>query len=294
MLSTYAVIYINKHFTPRYNIVIMRAHTTEKKRDDLRRRLKERWKLLVAFSGGVDSGFLLMAAHDVLGENVLAVTIDSEQFPRRDLEHVRSFLKRTGIAHKIVQFSWMRTDDFVRNPYNRCYHCKKALLQILKDVAAEAGIRTIAEGVNASDFDEYRPGIAAAAEEGIWHPLAEVGLTKPEVRWLAKEIRLPFWDKPPSPCLATRIAYGEQITVEKLAMIEAGEDALKDLGFRQVRVRLHHGGIARIEVEKEEIAVLFDMKTRAAICGKLKTLGFTYVTLDLEGYRSGSMDIGRL
>ena len=272
----------------------MRAHTAGKKLDDLRRRLKERGKLLVAFSGGVDSGFLLTTAHNVLGENVLAVTIDSEQFPKRDLEHVRGFLKSTGIAHKIVQFSWMRNDDFIKNPYNRCYHCKKALLQILKEVAAEADIGTIAEGVNASDFDEYRPGIAASAEEGIWHPLAEAGITKPEVRQIAKEIGLPFWDKPPSPCLATRIAYGEQITAEKLAMIEAGEDFLKDMGFRQVRVRLHRGGTARIEVEKAKIAVFFDAKMRAAICGELKTLGFTYVTLDLEGYRSGSMDIGRL
>jgi len=264
--------------------------TARKKLEELKRRIKEKENLLVAFSGGVDSGFLLTVAHEVLGEKVLAVTIDSELFSRRELEHVKSFLDSTGIAHKIVQFSWLRNEDFVRNPYNRCYVCKKLFSEILNEVAAEEGIRTIAEGVTVSDFDEHRPGIAASEEEGIWHPLVEVGMTKNEIRQIAKEIGLPFWNKPPNPCLATRIEYGERITVEKLKMIEEAEDFLKDKGFRQVRVRLHRGGIARIEVGKEEIEVFFDTKMLEDICGKLKTIGFNYVTLDLEGYRSGSMD----
>ncbi|MCK4734952.1 MAG: hypothetical protein KAT65_21040, partial [Methanophagales archaeon] len=146
--------------------------------------------------------------------------------------------------------------------------------------------------VTLSDFDEYRPGIAASEEEGIWHPMAEVGITKPEVRQMAKAIGLPFWDKPSNPCLATRIEYGERITVDKLEMIAAAENFLMDNnGFRQVRVRLYRGAIARIEVGKEEIEVFFDTKMLEDICGKLKTIGFNYVTLDLEGYRSGSMDI---
>ena len=268
----------------------MLAHTAREKLEELKRRIREKEKLLVAFSGGVDSGFLLMVAHEVLGEKVRAVTIDSELFPRRELEHVKSFLKRMGIKHKIVQFFWQRNEDFVINPYNRCYFCKKKFSRILKEVAAEEGVTTIAEGVTLSDLAKHRPGIVASEEEGVWHPLAEVGITKNEVRQMAKEIGLPFWDKPPNPCLATRIAYGERITREKLERIEKAEDFLKDMGFRQVRVRLHRGGIARIEVEKEEIEVFFGTKMLEEVCGKLKMLGFNYVTLDLEGYRSGSMD----
>jgi len=268
----------------------MLARTPINKLEELRRRLSEKENLLVAFSGGVDSGFLLTVAHEVLGEKVLAVMIDSELFPERELEYVKSFLNRTGIKHKIIQFSWLRNEELVGNPYNRCYICKKYFSRILKEVAAEEGITTIAEGVTISDFDEHRPGIVASEEEGVWHPLAEVGITKTEVRQMAKEIGLPFWDKPPNPCLATRIEYGEWVTVEKLEMIEAAENFLKDMGFRQVRVRLHRRGIARIEIGKHEIEQVFNAKTRDEISRRLKTLGFNYVTLDLEGYRSGSME----
>jgi len=261
-----------------------------KKIEDLRRRIREKENLLVAFSGGVDSGFLLTVAHEVLGKKVLAVTIDSELFPGRELEHAKTFLNHAGIAHRIVQFSWLRNEDFVRNPYNRCYQCKKVFSQILKEVAAEEGIRTIAEGVTVSDLDEHRPGIAASKEEGMWHPLVEIGITKKEIRQMAKEIGLPFWDKFPNPCLATRIEYGERITREKLEMIDESENFLKDTGFTQVRVRLHRGEIARIEVEKHEIGRFFNTKTRDDISKKLKMLGFNYVTLDLEGYRRGSME----
>ena len=269
----------------------MLVPVAREKLEELRKRIEEKENLLVAFSGGVDSGFLLTVAHEVLGEKVTAVTIDSELFPRRELKHVKSFLTHTGIPHKIVPFGWQRNEAFVRNPHNRCYYCKKYFSQILKEIAAEGGITTIAEGVTASDLAKHRPGIVASKEKGIWHPLAEVGITKTEVRQIAKEIGLPFWDKPSNSCLATRIAYGERITVEELEKIEKAEDCLKDMGFKQVRVRLHHGGIARIEVGKEEIEIFFDTKMLEDICGKLKTLGFHYVTLDLEGYRSGSMDL---
>jgi uncharacterized protein len=266
--------------------------TMRKKLEALRRKIGGKEKLLVAFSGGVDSGLLLKVASDVLGkERVLAVTVDSELFPQRELEQVKSFLTHTGIIHKIVQFPWQNNDDFVKNPHNRCYYCKRDFARLLKAIAAEEGIKTIAEGVTVSDFGEFRPGLAAAEEEGVWHPLVEVGITKYEVRQIAKEIGLPFWDKPSSPCLATRVEYGERLTTEKLKMIEAAEDFLKGLGFKQLRVRLHHGGQARIEIANEELKDFCDFEVLNAVSRKLKALGFTYVTLDLEGYRSGSMDV---
>jgi uncharacterized protein len=226
----------------------------------------------------------------VLGEKVLAVTIDSEIFPVRELKHVKSFLNLMGIKHKIVQLSVLSNENFTVNQYNRCYHCKTVFSQTLKQIAAEESITAVAEGVTTSDLDEHRPGIAASEEAGLWHPLAEVGITKSEVRQMAKEIRLPFWDKPPNPCLATRIAFGERITSEKLKMVEKAENFFINRGFRQVRVRLHRGGIARIEVGKEELTWFFDTKKLEDICVQLKKRGFIYVTLDLEGYRSGSMD----
>jgi len=260
-----------------------------KKLEELRRRIKEQGAILVAFSGGVDSGFLLAVAHEAQAENVLAVTIASELSPKRELEHVKGFLNHVAIAYRIIPSYPLRNEDFAMNLCNRCYYCKMFFSQILKGVAAEEGITTIAEGVTLSDFDEYRPGIAASEEEGIWHPMAEVGITKPEVRQMAKEIGLPFWDKPSNSCLATRIEYGERITVDKLEMIEKAEDLLKDKGFRQVRVRLYRGAIARIEVDKHELNRFFNTETRDNIVKGLKKLGFNYVSIDLEGYRSGSM-----
>lgn len=260
------------------------------KLERLKEKIAGKDNLLIAFSGGVDSGFLLMVAHDVLGEKVLAVTINSEIFPERELKHVKTFLKHIGIKHKIVQVSVLKDEDFAVNPYNRCYVCKKHLSRLLKQIAAEESIAVVAEGVTTSDLDERRPGIVASEEAGLWHPLAEVGITKSEVRQMAKEIGLPFWDKPPNPCLATRIAFGERITSEKLKMVEKAENFFIDRGLRQVRVRLHRGGIARIEVGKDELTWFFDTKKLEAICVQLKKLGFLYVTLDLEGYRSGSME----
>ncbi len=248
-------------------------------------------RLLIAFSGGVDSGLLLALATAVLGtDRVLAVTVVSELFPKRDLEHVQRFLVHQGIRHRLVQFPWQHYSALRQNRRDRCAVCKRELVLLLKAIAAEEGIETLAEGVTASDLAEHRPGLAVARAAGIWHPLLDAGITKPEARLIAHEFGLPFWNKPSSPCLATRIAYDEPITPERLQMIESAEELLKGHGFTQLRVRLHPGGLARIEVAPEELSAFYELAKLREVVQQVKALGFAYVTLDLEGYRSGSMD----
>lgn len=261
----------------------------ENKLERLSQRIAEKGNLLIAFSGGVDSSLLTKVAYDVLGEKALAVTLDSETLPRSELEHAKKIAKTIGVKHIIVPFSELRNEDFVKNPLNRCYYCKKESAKILKQIALYNGIRmhSIADGVNLSDLDENRPGIKACDEEGIWHPLAEVGITKSEVRILAKEVGLSTWNKPSMACLSSRIPYGERITGEKLKMIEDAEEILKSLGFSQIRVR-KHGDIARIELLEEEMKKLLELKEK--VIKELKEIGFDYITVDLEGYRSGSID----
>ena len=257
------------------------------KLDRLREAIAQKDKVLVAFSGGVDSGFLAKVTFDVLLDNALAVTLDTETLPRSELKDAEDIASFIGISHRVIRFSELENKKLIDNPPDRCYHCKKESARFLKKIASEEGINTIAFGVNISDFDEHRPGIIACNEECIWHPFVEVGLKKSDVRALAKEVGLPFWDKPSTACLSSRIQYGEKITKEKLKMIEDAEEVLKSLGFSQFRVRMH-GNISRIEVLEEEMDDLFKLKER--ITSSLKKIGFSYITMDLEGYRSGSMD----
>ena len=270
----------------------MASRLTREKLTALSRSIQERGKLVIAYSGGVDSGLLLMLACDLLGtDKVCAVTLASSLLPQREVAAIERFVKERSIRHQFVPFTWQTNEAFIRNPRERCFYCKREMARVLYQIAAAEGVSTVAEGVTASDYEEHRPGLRAATEAGIWHPLAEAGLTKREVRELATEMGLPFAAKPASPCLATRLEYGERITIEKLARIESAEAFLHDLGFTQVRVRLHRGGVARIEVIKNELNAFCDAKLRERVSRKLKALGFNYVTIDLEGYRIGSMDL---
>lgn len=243
----------------------------------------------VAFSSGVDSTFLLQAARNVLGDHVIAVTANPYSFPGRELEEAKAFCRERGIRHLICEFNELEIDGFCENPPDRCYLCKRGLFQEMQKMAQQQGITHVAEGSNMDDRRDYRPGLLAVSELGIKSPLREAGLYKEEIRLLSKEMGLPTWEKPSFACLATRFAYGERITREKLAMVERAEQLLFDQGFRQARVRIH-GGMARIEVLPEELQKLIEPEIREEIVSKLKSDGFAYVSVDLEGYRTGSMN----
>ncbi len=260
-----------------------RAHKLE----DLKKRIAEKGKLLVAYSGGVDSSLLAKVAHDVLGDKALAVILDSRAMPKGELENARMLAASLGLNYRVAEFSILREESFLHNPVTRCYICKKKSAAVLKSIAAEEGISCIADGVNLSDYGDYRPGIAACDEEGIWHPFVDAAITKEDIRAMAQGLGLPIWNKPSSACLASRIPYGESITPENLRMVEEAEEYLKSLGFLQLRVRVH-GRVARIELLKQDLARAID--GRDDIAKTLKTIGFDYVALDLEGFRSGSMN----
>jgi len=246
-------------------------------------------RLKVAFSGGVDSSFLLRVAHDVLGDQAEGVTAQSATFPAREYDEAVRFAAHWGIPHRTIVSEELDVEGFADNPTNRCYLCKSELFGKIRAIAElEPGTR-VAEGSNADDMGDYRPGLQAVAQHGVASPLREAGLTKQDIRDLSWALGLSTWDKPAFACLSSRFPYGEKITREKLAAIDASEQALCDLGFRQVRVR-HHGTIARIEVDAREIDRLFDAGLREAIDTKIKACGFTYVCVDLKGYRTGSMN----
>ena len=242
----------------------------------------------IAFSGGVDSTFLLKAAHDELGEKVLAVSAVSILSPKRETEAVAAFCKKEGIRLVTIQINPLKIHGFKNNPENRCYICKKKIFIKIRSLAFENGIYTVCDGSNADDTGDYRPGMKALAELGIKSPLLECGFTKNEIRELSKEMGLPSWNKPSAACLASRFVYGEEITAEKLQMVENAEDFLQELGFRQKRVRIHGDNLARIEVMPEDFEKILNAKE--IINNYFRSLGFKYVTLDIQGFRSGSMN----
>ena len=255
----------------------------------LQENLKALGSVAVAFSSGVDSTFLLKAAQEALGDKVIAVTASSCSFPKRELEEAKAFCEKNGICQIIVESEELDIDGFRQNPKNRCYLCKHELFEKIWEIAKENGMNAVAEGSNMDDNGDYRPGLIAVKELGVSSPLRQAELSKAEIRELSKEMGLPTWDKQSFACLSSRFVYGETINEQKLGMVDKAEQLLLDMGFHQVRVRIH-GNIARIEVLPEEIAKIVEEKNRMKIASKLKEYGFDYVTLDLLGYRTGSMN----
>lgn len=253
--------------------------------------MQDRGRVLVAYSGGVDSGLVARIAHDALGGEALAVIADAESLSRHELQEARAEAEEIGILLRVIRVSELANEAYASNPTNRCYFCRKELGRNLKPLAGELGYTTIADGVNVSDLGDYRPGIQAMNEEGFWHPLVEFGLGKADVRELSRRLGLSFHAKPSNACLSSRIAYGEVITVEKLERVDAAEEAIRALGFDVVRVRAHEG-VARIEVRKEDLPRLVDPAMSEMVVQAVRDAGFVYVTVDLRGYRSGSMNEG--
>jgi uncharacterized protein len=262
--------------------------TIQQKLQNLKEYLRSLGSVAVAFSSGVDSTFLLKVAHDVLGDNAVAVTATSCLFPKRESAEAASFCAENGIKQITVVSNELDIPEFRKNPTNRCYLCKKELFKKIISLAKENGAAYVLEGSNVDDMGDYRPGMKAVAELGIKSPLRECGLSKDEIRALSKEMNLPTWDKPSFACLASRFAYGEEINEKKLSMVENAEQFLLDMGFKQFRVRIHGENLARIEVLPAELEVL--LSKREEVTELFRGLGFAYVTMDLQGYRTGAMN----
>lgn len=253
--------------------------------------IKKLGKVAVAFSGGVDSTFLLKVSRDAIGDNVIAITVHSSLHPEREYREAVNFVNSLGIKHKVINFNDSDLKLFSDNPKDRCYICKREIFKRILDEAGNNGFVHVADGSNYDDLSDYRPGAKALKELNIISPLKDSGLTKEEIRFFSREMELPTWDKPAFACLASRIPYGSKITVEKLNMIEKAEQYLFDLGFRQVRVRCHHE-TARIEVAPQDRIRFIDPVLMDDIYERFKEIGFLYTALDLRGYRQGSMNEG--
>jgi len=268
----------------------MMSSELETKTQKLKKIFQTMERVLVAFSGGVDSTLLLKVARDTLGDkNVLAVTAHSPLYPERELAAVKKLVETLGVKHRLIESNELEIPGFSKNPSNRCYYCKDKLFRELRDLAKEEAIPFVVEGSTLDDDQDHRPGRIAIHELGIQSPLKEAKFTKTEVRELSKGLGLSTWDKPSFACLASRFPYGEEITEEGLRMVDEAEDFLFGLGFKQVRVR-HYGNLARIEVLKEEMDRLMNDSLREKVVSHFKKIGYRYITLDLQGFRSGSMN----
>jgi len=265
------------------------AQETLSKLDRLKNILSEMRKVLVAFSGGVDSSFLLKVARDVLGEDVFAVIASSETYPEKEREEAIRLARELSVRYEVIQTKELENPEFSHNPPERCYFCKMELFSNLKKIAAAQGIPYVLDGSNYEDISDFRPGTKAGAELGVRSPLKEVGLVKNEIRQLSRLLDLPTWNKPSMACLSSRFPYYTEIESDSLKQVARAEEYLKELGFTQVRVR-HHGQIARIEVEPSEFQKIIDEKIRNEMIQYFKQIGFIYITLDLAGFRSGSMN----
>jgi pyridinium-3,5-biscarboxylic acid mononucleotide sulfurtransferase len=257
--------------------------------EKLQERLRGLGRVVVAYSGGVDSAFLAWAVHRELGENMLAVLADSPSLARSQMSDAVAFAQEQGIPLTIIQTDEMERPEYRKNDASRCFYCKDELFTVMEQFRSRGAYDTIAYGVNADDQGDYRPGQQAARQHGVAAPLLDAGLTKQEIRELARLAGLRVWDKPASACLSSRIEYGRPVTAEALLVVEQGEEALRQMGFRQFRVR-HHGDIVRIEIARDELPRALNTEMAIEFTRIFKALGFSYVTLDLEGFRSGSMN----
>ncbi len=267
--------------------------TIEEKFEKLKKFFRDAGSVATAFSGGTDSTFLLKIAKEVLGEKAIAITAVSEFFPTRETEEAKDFCRREKIRQIVFEEKILDVENIADNPANRCYLCKKNLFSKILSIAEENKISCVAEGSNTDDDKDYRPGMKAIEELKIKSPLKYAGLSKAEIRELSKKLNLPTWNKPSFACLASRFVYGEKITPEKLSKVEYGEDILHEKNFKQFRVRVH-GNLARIEILPADFEKIIRPEIREEITAKFKAAGFDYVSLDLSGYRTGSMNIGKL
>ncbi len=247
--------------------------------------------LIVAFSGGVDSTFVLKVAHDALGDAVLALTTTSPTMPDEDRESALEMAHLIGVRHIVIKSNELEIPGYAANPINRCYLCKHNLFTVCEAKAAELGIDEIVDGLNLDDLHDYRPGMQAASEKRVRHPLVEAEMTKADVRALSRAMGLPTWDRPASPCLSSRFPYGTEITPDGLAKVAAGEKLLHSMGFAVARVR-YHGEVARLELEQNQIARIFEGELRETIDREFRKIGFRFVAIDLKGFRSGSLNEG--